>query len=64
MKKEKNKTREENYSKQPITNDGHRHGSYLVIKPHKSKIKSIKYDVFDIGSIKNAAWFTKSLMKR
>ena len=44
------------------TRDGHKRKGYMGNKPYKSKIMEIKGDVFKVGSSKNAAQFTKSLL--
>ena len=40
------------------TRDNKKQGSYTAKKPYKSKIKTIKDNIFEIGSTKNAAQFS------
>ena len=60
MKKEHNTKKK--YQKPAATRDGQKRGSYIANKPYKNKIETIEDDVFKIGSVKNVAQFTWSLL--
>ena len=62
MKKEEDETGEKKLQWQSNMRDNLRQTSYGGNTPFKSKIKAMENVIFEMGSVKNAAQFSRSLL--